>query len=66
MHILDCLHDGLSEIEIIQKCDGDGQIVKIWLNFLKYHKWITKDEIHDTWILTNKGAEQMIHYYKIW
>ena len=35
MYVLDCLHDGLSEDHIIENCDGDAQIVKIWMDFLK-------------------------------
>lgn len=65
MYILDCLHDGLSEGQIIASCDGDGQLVKIWIDFLKDNRWVIKDDANKRWVLTDKGKEQMISYYQV-
>ena len=43
MYILDCLHDGLIEDQIIANCDGDSQLVEIWIDFLAENHWIIKD-----------------------
>ena len=65
MYILDCLHDGLTEEQIIEKCHGDGQMVKIWINFSMENRWASKDVANNRWVLTDKGKQQMISYYKI-
>lgn len=63
MYILDCLHDGLIEDQIITKCDGDSQLVEIWIDFLAENCWIIKDSTNKRWVLTDKGKQQMISYY---
>jgi predicted transcriptional regulator len=65
MYILDCLHDGLSEDHIIKNCDGDAQLVKIWMDFLKDNRWVIKDEPNHRWLLTDKGMRQMASYYQV-
>lgn len=65
MYILDCLHDGLNEDDIIKSCDGDAQLVKIWLDFLKDNRWVVKDDSRSRWRLTDKGMLQMKSYYQI-
>jgi len=65
MYILDCLHDGLSEAQITENCDGDNEIVKIWLDFMKDSRWIIKDKANKSWVLTDKGRTQMLAYYHI-
>jgi hypothetical protein len=55
MYVLDCLHNGLSEDNIIRNCDGDGQTVKIWLDLLKENKWVVKDDANNWWVLTRAG-----------
>ena len=64
MYILDCLHDGISEEQIISKCDGDSQVVKIWIDFIKDNGWIVQVGINKRWVLTDKGKEQMMKYYR--
>ena len=65
MYVLDCLHDGLSEDQIVKNCDGDAQIVKIWLDFLKDNRWVIRDETNDSWVLTDRGRQQMESYYQV-
>jgi hypothetical protein len=64
MYILDCLHDGLMEDQIIAKYDGDSQLVEIWIDFLTETRWIIKDSANKRWVLTDKGKQQMISYYQ--
>ena len=64
MYILDCLHDGLMEDQIIAKYDGDSQLVEIWIDFLTETRWIIKDFANKRWVLTDKGKQQMISYYQ--
>ena len=63
MYILDCLHDGLIEDQIIANCDGDSQLVEIWIDFLAENRWIIKDSANKRWVLTDKGKQQMISHY---
>ncbi len=65
MYILDCLHDGLSEDQIVANCNSDVQLVKIWIDFLKDNRWVIKDDANNGRILTDKGKEQMISYYQV-
>jgi predicted transcriptional regulator len=65
MFILDCLHESMPEDKIVEKFDGDAQIVKIWIDFLKDNRWLIKDTVNNRWILTDKGKEQMISYYHV-
>lgn len=65
MYILDSLHEGTSEDKIVSNFDGDAQIVKIWIDFLKDNRWLIKDEVNNRWVLTDKGKEQMISYYHV-
>jgi hypothetical protein len=55
----------MSEAQIIEKCDGDGELVKIWINFLKDREWLVKDKFSNAWVLTNEGIDKLIHYYRI-
>jgi predicted transcriptional regulator len=51
------------EDQIIAKCDGDSQLVEIWIDFLAENRWIIKDSANKGWVLTDKGKQQMISYY---
>jgi predicted transcriptional regulator len=53
------------EDQIIAKCDGDSQLVEIWIDFLTETRWIIKDSANKRWVLTDKGKQQMISYYQI-
>jgi predicted transcriptional regulator len=64
MYVLDCLHEGLGEDSIIDNCDGDSQVVKIWLDFLKDNRWVIRDD-NNRWLLTDKGRRQLASYYQI-
>jgi hypothetical protein len=55
----------MSEAQIIEKCGGDGELVKIWINFLKDRQWLVKDKFSDSWVLTNEGIDRLIQYYRI-
>jgi len=55
----------MPEDKIVEKFDGDAQIVKIWIDFLKDNRWLIKDTVNNKWILTDKGKEQMISYYHV-
>lgn len=58
MYILDCLHSGLTEEQIIAKCDGDSPMVNTWIGFLKDLHWIAKED-GDRWVVTDKGEQLM-------
>jgi predicted transcriptional regulator len=54
----------LAEDQIIAKCDGDSQLVKVWMDFLLDNHWVIKDDAADNkWVLTDKGKNQMMSYY---
>lgn len=63
MYILDCLQDGISEDQIVKNCDGDNEMVKVWLDFLKDNRWVIKDTPNNRCVLTDKGKQQMASYY---
>jgi hypothetical protein len=64
MYVLDCLHEGRSEAQIISNCDGDAQLVKIWMDFIKENGWIVQVGAK-RWVLTDKGKEQFVNYYHV-
>ena len=54
---MECLRNGLTEEQIIVKCDGDSPMVNTWIGFLKDLHWIVKDG--DRWFVTDKGKRLM-------
>ena len=55
-YVLHCLEEGRSNEEIIQKFDGDEQLVDIWISFVKHNHWIAQDSLGQ-WRLTEKGRK---------
>jgi hypothetical protein len=56
LYILHCLGEGHSNEQIVQKFDGDKQLVDMWMSFVKHNHWIEKDRLGQ-WQLTEKGRE---------
>jgi hypothetical protein len=63
MYILHCIHEGRGEKEIVSRFDGNERLVATWIVFLRDRGWIVKHE--NEWLITAKGAEQLIYYYRI-
>lgn len=63
MYVLDCLQDGLDEDQIVKNCDGETQMVKSWIDFIKENQWVIKDGASNRWVLTDKGRQQMTSYF---
>lgn len=62
LFVLDCLEQGHDEQEIANKFDGDTQLVKMWMSFLRHNKWIEQPD--GRWISTKKGREWVSRYDK--
>ena len=43
VYVLEKLDEGLTMEQIIVKCDGDEQLVSIWIEFLKDLNWLVKN-----------------------
>ena len=56
-----CLNDGEYFEQIIQKFDGDEQLVKLWMSFLLHNKCIQYPLDHK-WLITDKGKRWIEKY----
>ena len=54
-YVLDCLQNGLDENEIASKFEGDRQLVKMWISFLRHNHWMERPD--GKWTATAKGRE---------
>ncbi len=54
LYILQNIEEGQNNDQIIQKFDGDSQLVEIWATFLGDNHWITKNELGEM-AVTEKG-----------
>ena len=58
--ILEHIANGLSEDQIIQLADGDAQMVRTWLSFLKDLHWL--EEKDGKMSLTSEGIAGIAKY----
>lgn len=58
--ILEHIANGLSEDQIIQLADGDAQMVRMWLSFLKDLHWL--EEKDGRMSLTSEGIVGIAKY----
>jgi predicted transcriptional regulator len=63
-YIMKCLDNGEYFEEIIQKFEGDEQLVKLWMSFLLHNKCI-ENPIDHTWQITDKGKRWIEKYEEV-
>ncbi len=59
LFVLQSLEQGKTADQIVDRFDGDRQLVEIWTNFLVHNQWI-KLEVNNgiaRYVATNKGIE---------
>jgi hypothetical protein len=61
VYIMKCLGKGEYFEQIIEKFDGDEQLVKLWTSFLLHNKCI-QNPLDHKWIVTEKGKRWMNKY----
>ena len=59
LFIIGCVCDGDKLDQIVAKFNGDDQLVKMWLTFMKHNHWLTYDEINDKWVMTERAKTQL-------
>jgi len=60
LYILESLCEGEPENKIIEKFQGDEQLVTMWVSFLKHNHWLEFDTVTHKYVLTKKGLEWAI------
>lgn len=60
-YVLQCLEDGMSQDQIALKFPEDGELVGLWVAFLRGNHWMTKDN-EGRWSITKKGLEWIRKY----
>ena len=55
LYVLKGLTDSHTEKMVIEEFNGDEQIVRIWIGFLKDNRWMTRDHVKNKWIITDEG-----------
>ncbi|MFL6512983.1 MAG: hypothetical protein ACJ70X_08555 [Nitrososphaera sp.] len=53
-YVLQCLASGMSQELIALKFPEDGELVGLWVSFLRGNHWLTKDK-DGRWSITAKG-----------
>ena len=61
LFIMKCLSEGQYLDQIIDKFEGDEQLVKLWISYLIHNKRI-QNPIDHKWIVTEKGKRWMEKY----
>jgi len=62
--ILRCLASGMSVDQIALKFPEDGELVALWISFLRGNRWTTKDSFGN-WSITPKGQQWISKYAHI-
>jgi predicted transcriptional regulator len=62
IYIMRCLDNGEYFEQIVQKFDGDEQLVKLWMSFLLHNKCIQNPAIDHKWLITEKGKRWIEKY----
>ena len=57
MFVLHCMHEGMSDPEIVELFKGDKQLVDIWKSFILHNHWM--QQVDGKVELTDKGKEWM-------
>jgi hypothetical protein len=60
VYILECLEKGETEEQIVERFEGDEQLVKMWTLFLFHNRWIEHPD--GRWETTGKGREWISRY----
>src|SRR5919199_988534 len=61
IYIMRCLRKGEYFEQIIERFDGDEQLVKLWMSFLLHNKCI-QNPLDHKWIVTEKGKRWIEKY----
>ena len=59
-YILKCLARGDSQEQIASRFPEDGELVGLWVSFLRSNHWMEKSD--GTWSITQKGQEWIAKY----
>jgi hypothetical protein len=59
-YILKCLANDESQELIASRFPEDGELVGLWVSFLRSNHWVTKPD--GRWIITNKGQAWIDKY----
>ena len=61
IYVLQCLASGMSQEQIALKFPEDGELVALWVSFLRGNHWMTKDE-NGRWSISQKGQDWIKKY----
>ena len=63
IYIMKCLDRGEYFEQIVQKFEGDEQLVRLWMSFLLHNKCIQKNPaLNHKWLITDKGKSWIEKY----
>jgi hypothetical protein len=57
VHILICLTECKSPEEIAKDFDGNIELVRIWIDYMKSINWIYRNAVDGTWIASDDGKK---------
>ena len=61
IYIMRCLDNGEYFEQIVEKFEGDEQLVKLWMSFLLNNKCI-QNPLDHKWLITDKGKRWIAKY----
>jgi hypothetical protein len=62
LYVLKGLTDSRTEQMLIGEFEGDEQLVRIWIGFLRDNRWMTRDYVDNKWIITEQGKSAIQKY----
>lgn len=63
-YVLECIHEGKRKEEIVQRFDDDGQLVSLWLTFLKANDWLEEDHDSNSQLVVSEEGKRWIEKFE--
>jgi len=58
-YVMSCLCTGEPLANVVQRFQGDNQLVTMWVSFLRHNHWIEFDVVNSSYKITHKGLQRV-------
>jgi hypothetical protein len=65
VYVLRCIYEGKRKDEIVQRFDGDEQLVSLWLTFLKTNDWLQENQYANGQLEVSEQGRQWLEKFEL-
>jgi hypothetical protein len=65
VYVLRCIYEGKRKDELVQRFDGDEQLVSLWLTFLKANDWLQENQYANGQLEVSEQGRQWLEKFEL-